>query len=131
MSTDRLIRINELIRREIGEALFRLLSADDMDLSAVTITRVMTSPDLKHARVFVSIRDHQEERSRMMGLIRSRRIELQERIGRNIFIKFTPRLSFVLDSSIEKGDRVLSILARMEESGPPHEDRQEEETPDS
>lgn len=91
-----------------------MISVDEMDLSAVTVTRVLISPDLKQAKVFISIRDHHDERTRMMGLLRRHRIQLQERIGKNIFIKFTPRLHFILDTSIEKGDRVLSILAQME-----------------
>jgi ribosome-binding factor A len=114
MSHRRITRVNELIRREIGEALFRLVNEREFDMAAVTVTRVSTSPNLRNARVYVSIRDHDEDRDAMMSLLRKHRRELQAQLGRNLTMKYTPRLSFHLDESIERGDHVLKLLSDIE-----------------
>ncbi len=134
MISRRLIRVNELIRREIGEALFRLMNENRFDLSAVTVTEVMTSPNLRHARVRVSIRDHQDERATMLALLRRHRVALQDRLNRNLGLKYTPKLSFELDPSIERGDKVLTLLHRIEQESPPEpgaDDASDPEAPDS
>jgi ribosome-binding factor A len=114
MSVDRLTRVNELLKREIGEALYQIIKEENFDMSAVTITHVVTSRSLRDARVFVSIRDHQDQRDRMLGLLRRHRGEIQKRISKDIILKYTPRLVFELDTSLEKGDAVLSLLHKME-----------------
>ena len=65
MSVDRLVRVNELLKREIGLSLFRVVTEGDFDLSAVTITKVSVSKDLATARVLVSIRDHEKDRGQI------------------------------------------------------------------
>jgi ribosome-binding factor A len=114
MGTDRILRINELLRREVGEALYHVVNEKDFDISAVTITSVSITRDLREARVLVSIRDHREERGNLMSLIRKHRPEIQERINANLRLKYTPRLSFEVDHSLEKGDHVLSLLSQIE-----------------
>ena len=51
MSVDRMVRVNELMKREIAGALYRVMNEKNFDLSAVTITRVSVGSDLHHARV--------------------------------------------------------------------------------
>lgn len=114
---DRLRRVNELLKREIAEALFRVVTEDRFDVSAVTVTRVSVGSDLRSATVHVSIRDHQDERDRMIGLLVRHRGRLQAMINRDLSLKYTPRLHFRLDESIEKGDSILGVLARMEMDG--------------
>lgn len=115
MSTDRITRVNELLRREIGQALFHIMNnTPDFDLSAVTITRVESSRDLRHARVLVSIRNHHAQRQSMMGLLRKHRVEIQSLISKNLILKYTPRLLFEQDPSLEKGDRILSLLYELD-----------------
>jgi len=127
MSHRRITRVNELIRREIGEALFRLMNEREFDIAAVTVTRVTTSPNLRNARVYVSIREHEEDRDTMMALIRTHRRELQKQLGRNLTMKYTPRLSFHLDESIERGDHVLKLLSEIKNDpdGPENDDAPE------
>lgn len=114
MSVDRLTRLNELLRRELADALFRVMQNERFDLSSATITRVVLGRDLRAARVFVSIRNHQDERPRMLALLRQHRTEFQRRINRDLVLKYTPRLSFELDPSLEEGDHVLAVLAKLE-----------------
>jgi ribosome-binding factor A len=114
MSSDRLTRVNALLRREIGEALFRVLHEQDMDLAAVTVTGVAVARNLRQARVLVSIRDHETDRARMLAVIKRHRADIQQHINRDLTLKYTPRLTFELDTSVERGDRVLAILDRLD-----------------
>jgi ribosome-binding factor A len=114
MSVERITRVNELLKREIADLLFRVMQADKFDLAAVTITRVSTSKDLREARVFVSILGHESERPHMLALLGRRRGEFQRRINKDITLKYTPRLTFELDTSVEEGDHVLAVLAKLE-----------------
>ena len=114
MSINRITRLNELLKRELADALFRVMQNESFDLAAVTITRVVMGRDLREARVFVSIRDHHDERPRMLALLRQHRSEFQRLINKDLAIKYTPRLTFELDTSLEEGDHVLAALAKLE-----------------
>ena len=98
------------MRREIGSSLYRVINETDCDLSAVTVTHVIASRDLRTARVLLSIRGDQDQQKRMLSRIVRHRIDIQEVIHKNVILKYTPRLTFSLDSSLEAGDRVLGIL---------------------
>ena len=114
MSSRRMARVNELIKREIAAGLYRVVNEAGFDFAAVTITRVEVSPDLHKAHVYVSIAGHAEDRGRMMRLIRKHASDLQRRIGKAVRMKYVPRLAFSLDSSISEGDRVLEIIRKLE-----------------
>ncbi len=113
MKTDRLIRINELMRREISMVLYRLIDRTEFDISAMTVTHVIVSPDLHDARVLVSIRGHENERRKMLRHLQCLHADIQTEVAKAVILKYTPRLTFVLDSSIEQGDHVLDILSKI------------------
>ncbi|MFH0879196.1 MAG: 30S ribosome-binding factor RbfA [Lentisphaerota bacterium] len=113
-TTNRITRVNELLKREIAESLFRIVHDEKFDLSAVTVTHVITSSDLKTARVLVSIRDHQAQRKRMLSLLSRKWPELHDIIRKKIVLRHIPHLTFELDESIEKGDHVLNIISQIE-----------------
>lgn len=122
MSVDRMVRVNELMKREIASALFRIMNEKDFDLSAITITRVVVGSDLHNARVGVSIRDHVPERAHIMAQLQRHHAEFQRVIGHAIKLKYTPRIAFELDESIEQGDHVLQIISEIEGTLPRVED---------
>jgi ribosome-binding factor A len=126
MKIDRLTRVNELLRREIGEGLYRMIDRSTFDIAAITVTHVITSNDLRTARVLVSIRGHEEDRERMLERLQHLHGALQHEIAQHVILKYTPKLQFVLDESIEGGDRILSLLSKLptapdEEVPPTHE----------
>ena len=118
MSIDRITRVNALLKREIAESLFHIMNERQFDLAAVSITHVITNRDLRSARVLVSIRDHADERRQILDLLRRHRAEIQEKINRDLILKYTPRLTFELDLSVERGDRILGLLSQMEAPPP-------------
>jgi ribosome-binding factor A len=118
MSVKRIDRINSLLRREIGEALYHVFSGEDFDLAAITITEVDCAPNLRTAKVMVSVFGHDDVRTRMISQLSRKAKELQSIINRDLTLKYTPRLHFKLDTSVEKGDHVLDILTRMDAENP-------------
>lgn len=116
MSVDRMVRVNELMKRELGLALFRVFQPGELDLAAVTITAVSVARNLRTAMVHVSILGHEQERDRMLATLAGRRAELQRWINDTMKLKYTPRLDFRLDRSLEKGDRVLDLLTHLEDN---------------
>ena len=128
MGVKRLIRVNELIKQEVAAALYHVMNERGFDLSAVSVTHVITSSDLRTARVLVSIRDHVKQREAMIGQIQHHRGAIQSLLSKNVIIKYTPKLTFELDESIELGDRVLQIISEMKiPSDSPEEPQQENE----
>jgi ribosome-binding factor A len=118
MGTPRLVRVNELLKREIAEDVHRNFSMSDFDTAAITVTRVECAADLRDANVFISIFGHEDERDRMISYLNRHRQEVIRMMIKRVKLKYTPRLHFVLDESIEGGDRILSMLADMERENP-------------
>lgn len=114
MASGRIIRVNELLKREIAADIIRLFANSQFDTGAITVTRVETAPDLHDASVHISIFEHKEEREEMIRFLNRHRKEIQARMSKNVTIKYTPRLHFKLDTSIESGDHVLGILAQLD-----------------
>ncbi len=114
MSVDRLTRVNALLRREIAESLFHVLRDSEVDFAAVTVTEVTASRNLRFARVLVSIRADAAGQEKMLSALRRHRVAIQALINRDLKLKFTPKLDFELDKSIERGDRVLALIHEIE-----------------
>ena len=108
MPTARMRRINELMREVIGGAIASELQ--DPRIGFVTVTAVETSPDLRSARVFVSVLGSEEERVATLEALASSHGVLQSKIAREMRIKRTPTLSFHYDDSIERGARLSELL---------------------
>jgi ribosome-binding factor A len=114
MPSGRIIRVNELLKREIAADIHRLFSGSPFDTGAITVTRVETAPDLRDAGVYVSIFGHEDGRVEMIRFLNRHRKEIQARLSKNVKIKYTPRLHFRHDRSLEDGDRVLGILSELD-----------------
>ena len=101
-------RINGLIREVIGAAIPAEL--EDPRIGFVTITAVDTSPDLRNARVHVSVLGSDAEREDALRGLRSAHGVLQAVLAREMRIKRTPTLSFHYDDSVERADRLTRLL---------------------
>jgi len=112
---NRLLRVNVLLQREISDILHRHYQQDTVTL---TITEVRCAPDLRTARVFVSVvgdEDHAAERMRWLSR-QAKDIRLE--LGRRIVLKYLPRLDYVLDGAAERGTRIVQILDELEARQP-------------
>ena len=108
MKPDRIRRVNELLKRELSELCERHIAP--FSDSLITVTRIETSTDLRHATVYVSVMGEQAERERVLKMLYKYHALFQKELARHIKMKFTPVLKFGLDTSLEEADRVLSIL---------------------
>ena len=119
MATARTRRIDALLQEEISELLRR--EVQDPRVGFVTITDVDTSPDLGHARVWVSVMGSEADRqSTMRGLERAMPF-VRRRLGERLRLKRIPELIIRDDRTVERGTRVMHILQELEEGRTPHE----------
>jgi len=101
-------RVNESIREVLGDAIAAELK--DPRIGFVTVTGVDTSPDLRSARVYVSVLGSEEERESSLAGLRSSHGVLQSKIASQMRLKRTPTLTFEYDESVERGDRITRLL---------------------
>jgi ribosome-binding factor A len=108
MPADRMRRVNEALREVLSARIAGGLK--DPRVGFVTVTAVDTSPDLRHARVYVSVLGDEEERAETMEGLESSRGFLQAGIARELRIKHTPALVFAHDEALERGMRISELL---------------------
>ena len=105
--TERLRRVNEAVREVLSEAVGDL---KDPRVGFVTVTAVETSPDLRHARVFVSVLGSERRREQSLAALGSAHGVLQARIARELRMKRTPQLAFEYDPTVERGVRISQLI---------------------
>jgi ribosome-binding factor A len=113
-------RINEVLREVVGAAIASDLG--DPRIGFVTVTSVETSPDLRAAKVYVSVLGDEGEREATLSALRSSHGVIQSKIAAETRMKRTPTLTFHYDETIEQGARISRLL----EEGPdraPEEER--------
>src|SRR5262245_13315496 len=116
MPSLRLQRVRELLKREIGEVIRREFPVSEAGL--VTVNDVDVSGDLHSAIVFISILGTPEQQKRGISLLSQHRKRIQGLVGRAVVLKYTPKLRFLLDDSVVRGNRVLEIIEELEKTTP-------------
>jgi ribosome-binding factor A len=101
-------RVNEVIRQVLGDVIATDLK--DPRIGFVTVTDVDTSPDLRTARVYVSVLGSESDRERALAGLRSSHGFLQGRIASELRMKRTPTLTFHYDESVDRGVRISRLL---------------------
>lgn len=115
MSVDRLERVNSLLKRVIAEGMFQVMQGDSIAPGLITVTGVKCGKDLRDATVTVSVFGDDDTKQIALQHLKHNAKRFQALINREVRMKFTPRLVFKLDLSLEKGDEVLAILNRLDE----------------
>ena len=110
MGSDRLRRIDEAVRQVLSDAVTGDLK--DPRVGFVTVTAVRTTPDLRHARVFVSVLGDAPQREATLDGLRSAHGYLQRRVAGELRLKHTPTLSFEYDDSVDRGMRISQLIDR-------------------
>jgi ribosome-binding factor A len=106
----RMLRVNELLKRELSGIVAREMSFDG---ALVSINHVDATTDLKNAHVFVSVLGSKSSDG-VISKLASHRATLQAELARHVTMKHTPHLIFHLDDSIERGARIIEILQEIE-----------------
>ena len=109
MPSNRIGRINEEIQREMSSLIRTIKDPRVADAGMVSVTAVETTPDLKYAKIYVSVLDKSASAQALKGL-KSASGYLRRELGRALNLRNTPELSFVRDDSIDKGAHILDML---------------------
>jgi ribosome-binding factor A len=105
--TDRIRRVNEAIRETLADALGEL---KDPRIGFVTVTGVETSPDLRQAKVYVSVLGNERKRENTLEGLESAHGVLQSRLASELRMKRTPQLTFEYDPSVAEGVRMSQLI---------------------
>src|SRR5438552_16558136 len=105
--TERMRRVNEALRETLAEALGEL---KDPRIGFVTVTGVETSPDLRQARVFVSVLGSERKRMNTLTGLESAHGVLQAHLASELRLKRTPQLTFEYDPTVERGVRMSQLI---------------------
>ncbi|MFL5857581.1 MAG: 30S ribosome-binding factor RbfA [Solirubrobacteraceae bacterium] len=100
-------RVNEALREVLSEGIGEL---KDPRIGFVTVTGVDTSPDLRHATVYVSVLGAEKKREATLAGLQSSRGVLQARVNHELRLKRTPQLTFEYDPTIERGVRLSRLI---------------------
>ena len=109
-------RVRELLKRTVGEILRRELDSESCGI--ITVNDVGMANDLHSAMIFVSVLGSDEQKYTAAKRLKSERSRIQYMLGREVVLKYTPRIKFELNEAIEAGNRVMSILEEMEQANP-------------
>ncbi len=130
-SPQRVEKLRELIREEVSDIIHRVLK--DPRIGFTSVTDVELSSDLRHAKIFVSVLGSEEDRQRTMEALQKAVGFVRTELGRRIRIYRIPEIQFRLDTSIERGTRVMELLrtlAAQQKDPEPPEDNGDSSGPD-
>ncbi len=120
MATDRRVsRVAELIRREVSQMLLNGIKDDRVGSGMVSVTDVDVSGDLQHAKIYVSIYGSDEAREETMAGLKSATGYVRSELGSRVRLRRTPEVIFLEDRSIERGNKVLSLLNQIQDRQKP------------
>jgi ribosome-binding factor A len=105
--SDRMRRVNEAVRAVLAEAIGEL---KDPRIGFITVTGVVTSPDLRQATVYVSVLGSERKRAQSLAGLEAAHGVLQRRIAGELRLKRTPQLTFQYDPSVEQGVRMSKLI---------------------
>lgn len=112
MSTDRMRRVDEAVKEVLSDTIGTRIK--DPRVGFVTVTAVETSPDLRRARVYVSVLGDESRRALSMDGLQSAHGFLQRRVADELRLKHTPALDFVYDDSVDRGLRINELLEEVD-----------------
>jgi len=108
----RIEQVNNLIRQEISELLQRQVKDPRLD-SFVAVTEVSTSPDLRHAKIFVSRIGSEAEKQETLSVLTAASGFFRKELARRLRMRRIPELSFHWDDSIERGARLMQLIDKI------------------
>ena len=119
MPSNRIGRVNEEIQRELASLIPTVKAPGVASAGMISVTAVETTPDLKYAKIFVSVLDKSASAQALKGL-KPASGWLRRELGRTLDLRSTPELSFVRDDSIDQGAHILDLLRDPDVVKPPN-----------
>ena len=122
-TSPRMRKVNELIREVVADAVHDL---KDPRIGFLTITGAVTSPDLRHAVVYYSVLGTDEEKESTAIGLRKASPRIQSAVGAQTRLRYTPKIEFKVDPSIDQGLRISEILKDLDDGNRPESDDADE-----
>jgi ribosome-binding factor A len=116
MSSHRLLRVRELLKRAVGEAIRREMPIDQAGL--VTVNDVEIFGDLRTAKVFIGILGSPDQQRNGLLMLQKNRARIQGLVAKEVILKYTPQLRFIVDDTVARGNRVLDIITELDRIAP-------------
>ena len=114
MATDRRVsRVAASIKREISQMLMQEIKDDRVGTGMVSVTEVIVSGDLQHAKIFVSIYGSEEAKATTLEGLASAKGYVRSELGRRMRLRRTPEISFLHDLSLERGTNMVNLLNQL------------------
>ncbi len=110
--TQRMEKVQKLSQQVLGEAIQEL---KDPRIGFATVTAVRITPDLRHARVLVSVMGTEEEQKATIAGLEHAKAHLRSELGRQVRLKYLPELRFELDSALDEALRIEALIHKMHE----------------
>lgn len=104
-------KVGSLIRHEISLIVQHEFTAEESGF--ITVTDVVMTPDLKIAKVYVSIFGEADQKKKSLAFLEEHKGEIRSKLGSRIRLKFTPSLSFLLDESLDRAMKIEQILSEI------------------
>ena len=112
MPSVRMQRVQELVKRALSEILRREMSISELGLASINDVEVAS--DTQAATVYVGLIGTKEQQKRAMAFLGKETKHIQGMLAKAVVLRYTPKLLFIHDDSIERGNRVLSIMEEIE-----------------
>lgn len=109
-------RVASLVKELLSESILQRFRMEVVGL--ITVTEVRMSPDLKIAKVYISIFGNAEKKKQSFARLEAEKSGMRSDLGRNLSLKFTPSLSFFLDESLDHAMRIEDLLNKIHKDSP-------------
>ena len=104
-------RVGSLIKEEVGRLFQRRFSMDEFGF--LTVTEVRVTPDLRQARIYVSIFGDAERKKRSLALLEEQKPSIRSEVGKAVRLRFTPEISLLLDETMDKAMNLEALFRRI------------------
>ena len=128
MSNNRPIKVAEAVKREMGALLLRDIKDVRVKNTLTSVTEVEVTNDLRHVTIYVSIMGDQSQKEAVMKGLVSAKGFIRSEIGKRINLRFVPEFHLKLDESLEKADKILSLMDRINHNPEETEETEKTET---
>lgn len=117
-------KVSSLVKELISEIIQHYFRMDEFGL--MTVTEVRMSPDLKLAKVYISIFGDAERKETTLARLEGEKGTIRRELGRNLRMKFTPTIAFYLDESLDHAMRIENLLNQIHKETPDPDKEKEE-----
>ena len=124
-STERFARVNELVKRTLGAIIQRAYPAHRYGM--VTISRVIVSKDLQHARVFFTVLGGEEKEEKMRAQLVADQPKIRTQLAHSVRMRYTPELIFEIDRELKHALRLDALIDKAADVTDAHESRERAE----